>query len=63
VEDEEGSDEEDAADPTVTEAIVRYNIGMPVWMRSSLVVRASDCQCHSRNSPGFDPRILRHRGI
>jgi hypothetical protein len=31
VEDEEGSDEEDAADPTVTEAIVRYyNIGMPV---------------------------------
>ncbi len=29
VEDEEGSDEEDAADPTVTEAIVRYNIRMP----------------------------------
>ncbi len=26
VEDEEGSDEEDAADPTVTEAIVRYYI-------------------------------------
>jgi hypothetical protein len=26
VEDEEGSDEEDAADPTVTAAIVRYNI-------------------------------------
>jgi len=23
-------------------------------MRSSLVVRASDCQCRSRNSPGFD---------
>jgi hypothetical protein len=28
-------------------------------MRSGLVVRASDC----RNSPGFDPSILRHRGI
>ncbi len=36
------------------------------WMRSSLymyIVRASDCQCRSRNSPGFDPRILRHRRI
>jgi hypothetical protein len=33
------------------------------WMRSSLVVRASDCQCRSRNSPGFYPSILRHRGI
>ncbi len=29
-------------------------------MRSSLVVRASDCQCWSRNSPGFDP-VLRIR--
>jgi hypothetical protein len=28
--------------------------------RSSLVVRASDCQCRSRNSPGFDP-VLRIR--
>ena len=27
------------------------------------VVRASDCQCQSRNSPGFDPSILRHSGI
>ncbi len=26
------------------------------WMRSSRAVRASDCQCRSRNSPGFDPR-------
>jgi len=26
-----------------------------VWIRSSLVVRASDCQCRSRNSTGFDP--------
>ncbi len=34
-----------------------------IQMRSSLVVRASDCQCRSRNSPGFDPRILRHCGI
>jgi hypothetical protein len=34
-----------------------------IWMRSSLAVRASDCQCRSRNSPGFDPSILRHSGI
>ncbi len=33
------------------------------WMRSSLVVRPSDCQCWSRNSPGFDPSSLRHSGI
>jgi hypothetical protein len=34
------------------------------WMRSSQVVRASSCQCQSRNSsPGFDPSILRHSGI
>ncbi len=24
-------------------------------MRYSRVVRASDCQCQSRNNPGFDP--------
>jgi hypothetical protein len=30
------------------------------WMRSSRVVRASGYQCQSRNSPGFDPSILRH---
>jgi hypothetical protein len=30
---------------------------------SSQVVRASDCQCKSRNSPVFDPSILRHSGI
>jgi hypothetical protein len=30
---------------------------------SSLLVRASDCQYRSRNSPGFDPSILRHSGI
>jgi hypothetical protein len=34
-----------------------------VRMRSSLVVRASDCQCTSCNGPGFDPRIRRHSGI
>ncbi len=34
-----------------------------VRMRSSLVVRASDCQCTSCNGPGFDPSIRRHRGI
>ncbi len=33
------------------------------WMRSSLVVRASDCQCTGCNGPGFDPSIRRHRGI
>ncbi len=32
-------------------------------MRSSLVVRASDCQCTSCNGPGFDPSIRRHTGI
>ena len=34
-----------------------------VRMRSSLVVRASDCQCISCNGPGFDPSIRRHSGI
>ncbi len=34
-----------------------------LWMRSSLVVRASDRQCRSRKSPGFNPSILRHSGI
>ncbi len=33
------------------------------WMRSSRVVRASDCQCRSRKSPEFNPSILRHSGI
>jgi hypothetical protein len=32
-------------------------------MRSSLVARASDCQCTSCNGPGFDPSIRRHSGI
>ncbi len=34
-----------------------------VRMRSSLVVRASDCQCTSCNGPGFNPSIRRHSGI
>jgi len=34
-----------------------------MWIRFSWVVRASDCQCRSRNSPGLDPSILRHSGI
>jgi hypothetical protein len=34
-----------------------------MWMRSSRVVRTSDCQCQSLNGPGFDPNILRHSGI
>jgi hypothetical protein len=33
------------------------------WMRSSREIRASDCQCQSRNSPGFDPSIPRHSRI
>jgi hypothetical protein len=32
-------------------------------MRSSRVITAPDCQCQSRNSPVFDPSILRHSGI
>jgi hypothetical protein len=32
-------------------------------MRSSRVVRASDFQSQSCNSPGFDPCIIRHSGI
>ncbi len=31
-----------------------------IWPSS---YRASDCQCLSRISPGFDPHILRHSGI
>jgi hypothetical protein len=30
------------------------------WIRSSRGVRASDCQCQSRNSLGFDPSVFRH---
>ncbi len=46
----------------------RYRMDLEiVWadlrMRSSLVVRASDCQCTSCNGPGFDPSIRPHSGI
>ncbi len=33
------------------------------WKRFSRVVRVADCQCQNRQSPGFDPSILRHSGI
>ncbi len=33
------------------------------WMRSSRVVRASDCQCRYRNSPGFEPKIHKRRNV
>ncbi len=39
-----------------------HNILM-LRMRSSLVVRASDCQCTSCKSPEFYPSIRRHSGI
>ncbi len=32
-------------------------------MRSSLVARASDCQCTNCNKPGFDPSLRRHNRI
>ncbi len=31
-----------------------------LWIISRRAVRASDCQCQSRNSPGFNPSILRY---
>jgi hypothetical protein len=31
-------------------------------IRSSRVVRESDCQCRSRSCRGFDPSCLRHSG-
>ncbi len=34
-----------------------------VWMRSSWLVRVPGYHCQSRNSPGFNPSILRHSGI
>ncbi len=39
------------------------HINLSLRVRSSLVVRASDCQCTSCNGPGFDPSIRRHSGI
>ncbi len=34
-----------------------------LWMKSSRMVRASDCQCKTSNSPGLDPSILRQSDI
>ncbi len=45
------------------EYISRIFVAVAVWMRSSRVGRASNCQCQSRNSLGFDPSILRHNEI
>ncbi len=48
---------------------MRSTVAMCDWdlagfrMRSSRVFIAYGCQCQSRNSPGFDPRILQHIGI
>ncbi len=39
------------------------SIYKPLRMRSSLVVKASDCQCTSCNGSGFDPSIRRYSGI
>jgi hypothetical protein len=40
---------------------LKFSKMMEMWTRSSRVVTASDCQCRSRNSPGFGgPSILRH---
>ncbi len=47
-----------------TKCILRANMCIVVrgWDLAELF-RVSDCQCRSRNSPGFDPSILRHIGI
>ncbi len=52
--------------PWLTHALLTYPdtlTASSMRMRSSRVVRASDCLCRSRNSPGFHPSILRHSGI
>ncbi len=48
--------------PVITAIPGQYNIAFILYMRmrSSLVFRASDCQCTSCNGPGFDPSIRRH---
>jgi hypothetical protein len=43
------------------ECLNHYMRSSLTWIRSSLVVRASECT--SCNDPGFDPSIRRHRGI
>jgi hypothetical protein len=39
---------------------VHVKLSVLLWMTPSRVVRASDCQCRSRNRPVFDPSFLRH---
>ncbi len=41
---------------------ILIRIRLHMWARSSIVVRASDCQCTSCNGPGFDPSIRWHSG-
>ncbi len=42
----------------------KYTVCGGNTVQCALYKSASDCQCRrSRNSPGFDPSILRHRGI
>jgi hypothetical protein len=48
------------AEPVHTRQHYRQDRNNHERMRSSRVVRASDCQCRS---PGSDPSILRHSGI
>jgi hypothetical protein len=56
----------DTAPATCPETVFKEKHGvwepMPELMISSQVVRASGCQCQSRNSPGLNPSI-RHSGI
>ena len=41
---------------------IYFHLNVFLWMRSSQVVWAFDCQCRSRNSLGLNPSILRHSG-
>ncbi len=45
------------------QCLIKFWSDSVLRMRSSLVVRASDCQCTSSNGPRFDPSIRRHSGI
>ncbi len=59
-------EKKDQTVPTLTVVFIKgfYTSDMSfLWMRSSRVVRASGCQCQSRNNPGFDRSILRQSGI
>ncbi len=54
-----GGSDRQVAGPTP----IRYTREDWIPMRSSLVYRASGCQCTSCIGPGFDPSIRRHSGI